>query len=320
MNTSKKNPKNQPGPGHGILLEAGTNELEVLLFSLDGQSFGINVAKLREITSAPEIRRLPESPPALEGVFLLRGQAVPLLGLRTFLRLRPYAERDLADARSTAVLVTEFNRRRVAFRVDGVEQIVRVASDQIDPLPRLASFGGAPITAMVRLQERLVSMLDFEVIAAEITGAAISLAGAGPLPQIDRSQRRVVVAEDSMTVQKMIAMCLRSSGYAEPRLFDNGKLAWAWLGSVARGGEAAVREAVDIVITDVEMPQMDGLQLCRLIREDPALQRLPVVLFSSLVTEDNRRKGESVGATAQISKPELGQVVELMDQILGTKG
>lgn len=291
-----------------ILLDAGTNELEVLVFTLAGQQYGINVAKLYEIVLPGRVNALPDQHPAIEGAFPLRGRAVPLVGLRRYLGLTPPTEEEISNPQRSRVLVTEFNGQVTAFRVDAVHGIQRVSSTDMDSLPRLKAFRSVPVTSILHLGDQLLLMLDFETIHNRLTGGGMRLPESCALKAPTRAGRRVVIAEDSITVQRMMVEALKQSGYPTPRAFDNGRLAWEWL-------QNADPSTVDLVLTDIEMPQIDGLHLCKLIRSERALRHLPVVIFSSLVSDENRRKGQQVGATAQIAKPDLPRLVEVLDEL-----
>jgi two-component system, chemotaxis family, chemotaxis protein CheV len=302
------------GSGTGILLEVGTNELEVLRFTLAGQPFGINVAKLREIIPPPEIRKMEQYHPAFEGVFLLRDKTIPIFGLRAFLGYPSQTADELTKPRSSLVLITEFNRAVSAYRVDGVDRIWRVTSRQIEPPPRVRGSEKAPVTAMLTIQGQPMPMLDFESVYNAITGTSMTMPTKQAPAGLQRGQHKVVIVEDSPSIREMITKAMEGSGYPL-RVFEDGGQAWEWLKKVGERGESVVKESVDVVITDIEMPQMDGLQLCRQIREHAALQSVRVVLFSSLVTDANRLKGETVGASAQLAKPQLDQVVQVLDDL-----
>lgn len=303
--------------GKDILLEAGTNELEVLVFYLEKSPYGVNVAKVREVITPVLVHRLPETHEAIEGAFRLREKVVPLIGLRHYLGLSPVTEDEKRDKEGSRIIVTEFNQTLNAFRVDAVDQIHRLSWEQIQPMPRIGGAGGTPITAIAKIREKLVPMLDFEMIIDRIK--TINQLRTGPVPNkwnVDRGSKQVAVAEDSMTVLRLICDSLIASGYAKLQAFTNGKDLWEWLQKQA----AQPNGKVDIVISDIEMPQIDGLHLTKRIRADAIYKDLPVVLFSSLVNADNVKKGLSVGATEQISKPELHTVVELVDEILANGG
>jgi two-component system chemotaxis response regulator CheV len=303
--------------GKDILLEAGTNELEILVFYLDGGPYGVNVAKVREVITPLTVYRLPETHESVEGAFRLRDKVVPLIDLRHYLDLKPYTDEERRDKEASRIIVTEFNQTINGFRVDAVEQIHRLSWEQIQPMPRIGGSGLSPLTAIAKINEKLVPMLDFEMIIDRIK--TINQLRTGPVPNkwnVDRGSQFVAVAEHSATVQQHICESKTSSGYKNVNSFTNGQDLWNWL--CQRASEPGGR--VDIVISDIEMPQIDGLHLTKRIREHAVLKDLPVVLFSSLITADNIKKGQAVGATEQISKPQLHTVVELVDEILANGG
>lgn len=316
---ARKRPPHDGPPSLDILLEAGTNELEVMIFTLDGNPYAINVAKVCEVIMAPQVRRLPSPPPSVEGVFMHRQRPVSIVRLRALLNLRPYASEQLADPTGTRVIVAEFNQRLTAFRVDSVERIFRVRGGQIRRLPRASELETISIVAMIELEDGLIPILDFETMVYDLGGGREEggpAAVVAQAPPAARATRRIVVAEDSATIRRLVSTRLKGRGYEHVQLFEDGQQAWDWLSAVAAGGAHAVAGSVDLVVSDIEMPQMDGLRLCRLIRESEPLKPLPVILFSSLVNAGNEKKGDAVGATAQISKPDITLLIEAVDRIL----
>ncbi|QDU61813.1 Chemotaxis protein CheV [Planctomycetes bacterium Pan216] len=295
-----------------ILLEAGTNELEVLVFSLDGRPYGINVAKVREVISPPTVHRMPSSHESVEGAFRLRDRVIPLINLARFLGM----ESSVAP-KDSRIVVTEFNSVLNSFRVDDVRRIYRVSWDHIEPLPSIPEFSDTPITAVTRIDDVITPMLDFEMIVDRIH------AFSGLRPEITpvtdaghRQGRHIAIAEDSVTVQQLISDTLTTAGYENVVIFNNGLSLWEWLEAQAADGPETLSDRIDVVIADIEMPRMDGLHLTKRVREHPVLGGLPIIIFSSLITPDNLKKGKSVGATMQISKPELFHVVTILDDLL----
>lgn len=289
-----------------ILLESGTNEVELLVFRVGKLRLGINVAKVREVLSYQRLTRLPNSHPSVVGCFQLRDVVAPCVSLHQHL-LGTAPERE-----NCKVILAEFNGGQTAFLVDEVERIHRVSWEHVLPAPEVVAKAEAPITAVTTIDHQLITILDFETIVMEISddgGYADIVAN----PRgVDRGSRRLLVADDSPTVRAAAQSTLQQSGYTRLEVFDNGRAAWDWLLARATAGE----EVVDLVISDIEMPSMDGLHLTRNIKEHPQLRSIPVVLFSSILTPDNQRKGKSVGADAQITKPELAKVVELADGLI----
>ncbi|MCA9268129.1 MAG: chemotaxis protein CheV, partial [Planctomycetales bacterium] len=267
-----------------ILLESGTNEVEVLVFRVGAYRLGINVAKVREILSAQKVTQLPKAHKSIVGCFRLRDFVVPCVSLHRHLNQPAPSPADCK------LILTEFNRSQSAFVVDEVERIHRISWEQILPAPALVTAVASPITAVTCLEGGLVIMLDFETITAEISQEA-SEGGAVENPHdVARGQVRVVVADDSATVRRAVEATLRNSGYTQVTSFEHGAQAWNWLKD--RLNETGdVRQVVDLVISDVEMPSMDGFHLTRNIKEHPQLRNVPVVLYSSIVTPDNHKKG-----------------------------
>lgn len=306
--------------GPGVLLEVGTNELEILVFFLEGNPYGINIAKVREILIAGRPRQLPRADPLLEGMLLLRKRALPLLQLRRCLGLPPYPPEVLENPQNTRVIVAEFGQREVAFRVDGVDQICRATWEQIEPLPALPDLARTAIGAVTRFPDRLVLMPDFEAIVKLFKDEGEAAAPAGkqnagdPGLDLDRAGKHLVLVEDSRVAQMRARAALEARGYVDLRLFDNGKDAWDWL--LTQTSLFDERPEIDILITDFEMPQIDGFHLTRLVRTHPTFRTLPVVLFSSLLRDDDRRRADAVGATAQVGKPEVTRLVDVVDGIL----
>ena len=296
-----------------ILLEAGTNELEVLVFILDGGKFGINVAKVREVISPGKVHKLPQTPDAVEGTFRLREQVVPLIGLRQFLQLPPYTPEQLADPERSRIIVTEFNQEVNAFRVDAVERINRISWEAIQPMPEVSGTHHSPITAVTRIDDQLVLLLDFETIIDRIhTFSKLRTGRVENSRGVDRPSKRIAMAEDSVTVRQLMRDSMTASDYTNIEMFGDGAAIWQWLRKQADDPNSP---DVDLVISDIEMPQIDGLHLTKLIREHPKLKDVPVMLFSSLITPSNLKKGEAVGATSQISKPDLFRLVEIVDEL-----
>ncbi|MEQ8845192.1 MAG: chemotaxis protein [Phycisphaerales bacterium] len=300
----------------GILLNAGTNELEVLVFTLGGSVCGVNVAKVREVVRWTAPTKTPNLHPSVDGMFKLRGEVIALVDLSRHLGM----ESCQADENDRRVIVMEFNGRRTAFLVDSVEQIHRLSWTSIDPVPDLNTFAemgaateraASACTGVLKLGERLVLMIDFESVADSIVfdERLHTPEIADPPAGLDRSTINIVVAEDSGFMRGLLRETLSKAGFGRIEVFEDGQAAWERLES-ARPGE------ISVLLADIEMPRVDGLHLTSRLRKSATLRELPVVLFSSLVTDDNRKKGEEVGANAQIAKPELGRVVGVIDSLM----
>lgn len=294
-----------------ILLESGTNELEVLVFGLGEGVFGVNVAKVREVIMPVEVSPAPEQGEEILGMFNLRGRLLPLIDLHRYMNVSPRSD----DPKARRIIVMEFNGVQSAFQVDLVEQIYRMSWKAMRSVPD--SGGASPfcITGITEINERLVLMLDFESIIDHISFTDEYHIDQVPNETgVQRDRYRIIVAEDSNFIRSIMMRVLRNSGYIHISEFTNGMSAYEML----KAPEFA-EQPVDLVITDIEMPQMDGLALTRHIKEDPALKHIPVLLFSSLITEDTRHKGKQVGADEQLAKPQLPELVQHVDRWLNTK-
>ncbi len=293
-----------------ILLESGTNELEVLVFNVADYTFGINVAKVREVLPAPAITQLPKAHSSIRGVFKLRNQVIPCVSLMDHLGI--YHSSD--DCESTAIL-TDLNQQQTAFLVDRVERIYRLSWENVLAVPGLSALSRMPVTALTRCGNRLILMLDFEMILDEVTNQYFRTHYVENVDRVPRDQARILFVEDSPTVREAVVSTLRQSGYQQVTSFENGKEAWTWLEAAAEQEDAS-QPPCDLVIADVEMPQVDGHHLTKRIKSHPRLSRIPVLLYSSIITPENRKKGESVGADEQIAKPDLCRVVQLADELI----
>ncbi len=298
-----------------ILLETGTNEIEIMEFTIDGNLFGINVAKVREIMMSAPVRPMPHSHPAVEGIFKPRDIVITVVDLPKYLSGHE-EEKHPKDL----FIVTNFNKMHIAFRVHTVVGISRISWTDIQKPDNTVSGGPDGVaTGIAQCGEDLVTILDFERIVAEIAPqTSIQLSEVEELGPRERSDKPIWVAEDSILLSQMIRTALTKAGYTNLSMFANGAELWDQLQGVRERED--LFQQVALIITDLEMPQMDGHRLTKLIKEDPSLKRIPVVIFSSLITEEMRRKGKEVGADEQLSKPEIGHLIGIIDQLLARSG
>lgn len=292
----------------GILLESGTNEQMILEFKIAGNSFGINVAKISSLMQLQQIQPMPNSHPCVEGIFQTRGEVYTLIDLAAYLGLEKSKkpEKDI-------YVITSFNKMDVGFHVHEVEGIHRLSWEDIEK-PDSIIYGGGDgiVTGIAKAAGRIISILDFEKITYDISpDTGIKLEEVSAFAGRGEDSAPILVAEDSMLLRKLILEALRTAGFKNITLTTNGAEAWKFLTDCKEHG-GDIREDVRLVITDIEMPQMDGHRLTKLIKSDPALKGIPVVIFSSLINDDMRRKGEEVGADAQLSKPEIGNLVGIV--------
>jgi two-component system chemotaxis response regulator CheV len=295
----------------GVLLESGTNELEIVEFAVANNRFGINVIKVREIINPAPIVAIPHAHPHIEGIMEIRGEILPVINLARVLGY-PDSDHPALDK----LIVSEFNQQKVVFHVHSVDKINRISWEQIEKPTSLYQTGDNQITGVVRTQDGMILLLDFEKILVDINPATgINQDRLKQVERKDRSHYRVVVAEDSAMLRKLLSDTLTEAGFQHMEFFENGKDALDFL-EHSLTEHADIKEVVDLVITDIEMPVMDGLYVTKQIKQHPELSKLPVVIFSSLITDDLRHKGETVGADAQVSKPEIGELITVMDQFL----
>lgn len=299
-----------------ILLESGTNEIEIMQFTIFGELYGINVAKVREIMMADKVKPIPHSHSAVEGIFKPRETLLTVINLPKYLtgESREEMERDL-------FIVTNFNKMNIAFRVHTVVGISRISWEDIQkPDKTLTSSGDDGVaTGIAQCGENLVTILDFEKIVAEIAPeTSIQINEVEKLGDRYERTEKIILAEDSMLLTKMIMDSLFRAGYSNIINFNNGKEAWEYLSEIRDDDDFDDKAA--LLITDIEMPEMDGHRLTKLVKEDEVMKRLPVIIFSSLINQEMRLKGEQLGANEQLSKPEIGRLVMVMDRLLDEKG
>ena len=303
----------EPGSTN-ILLESGTNELELMEFTIAGNVFGINVAKLNKIIKYEPVKPMPNSHPHVKGIFKPRDKIITVIDLPAYMNLP-----EMEDTERNYFIITNFNKIEVAFLVHTVVGICRISWDNIEK-PDNTIYGGVEglATGIAKVKDRLITIVDFEKIIYDIapeTGIQIEeIKALGPR---ERSEKPLLIAEDSQLLQRLILDAIHEAGYTNITSFNNGQEAWDYLTSVRRAVIEEGRQLENLagaLITDIEMPKMDGHRLTKLVKEDSTLKRIPVIIFSSLIDEAMRVKGESLGANAQLSKPEIGNLVNTLDE------
>lgn len=277
---------------------AGSNKMELLLFTMgSNEIFGINVFKVREVSPTPPITLTPNMPYGVEGVISLRGSIIPVISLIKFIK----GERA-SEALGGTMIVTEFSRHTQGFLVDDVDRIIRVDWDKVKPPESMLAGQDALITAITELDDgRLVSILDVERVLSEVLGEKI----VPTLPKVDpRLNLTVFFADDSSVARKEIVIVLDKLGIKYIQAND-GLEAWTKLQGIATRAAAEgtpVRNQIQLILVDAEMPEMDGYVLTRNIKSDNRLAGIPVVMHSSLSSEANRTMGQRVGVDAYVAK------------------
>ncbi len=291
-----------------ILLENGTNELEVLEFELDGNAYGINVAKIKEIIPYQKVTPVPNAHPSIEGIFMPRDTMITAIDLKNCLQRGISKEGGL-------FIVTNFNKLDIAFHVDHVSGIHRVSWNQIiKPSATISSAEESISTGIVKHDERLIIILDFEKIVTDISPeTGLKMSEIDEMGLRSRSDVPILIAEDSILLNRLIVDSLKKAGYANLIHTCDGQEAWDTICRFRE--EGTLKEHVQCVITDIEMPMMDGHRLTKMIKSDDTTKEIPVVIFSSLVNDEMKKKGEALGADAQLSKPEIGNLVRVVDEL-----
>jgi len=291
--------------------EMDTNELELLEFLVGDEYFGINIAKVSEIIIHCEVTHVPSAPREVEGVFMHRDKLVTVIDLHEVLGINK-PEKD-----KTLFIVCDFDQVSIAFDVTYVNQIQRLKWAQVEKPPAVSGNNDKSLaTGVAKIGEKIIMMLDFEKIVCDMNaGKEFEI---GSIEHVNAPgnfdyNRRVVVVEDSTFLNKVMVDALKKTGFTNVSQFYNGKEAWTYISSL-KGSD--LKQTLGAVISDIEMPQMDGHTLVRLIRGDKELAGTPIIMFSSLIHDNMRQKGDAAGADAQFSRSQLAdcikKVVELM--------
>jgi two-component system chemotaxis response regulator CheV len=308
---------------NNILLESDTNELEIVEFRIDEVDwhgnlipcyYGVNVAKVREIIRLPQMSRVVNAKPGVEGMIKLRDKVITIINLATVLN------KSTGDLVADRVVVLEFNNLMVGILVHSVSRIYRISWKSVEA--PAASVHSDEVTGLVKMDDRIILVLDFEKIVAELCSESalkpldVSVSDRAELDP-DRAKKTILVADDSVFIRKTLCSSLRSAGYTILEA-ENGAEAWKIIQQVIQdtaqeGG--LFQDRISMLITDVEMPQMDGLHLTSLVRKEATLQNLPVAIFSSLASEDNKRKWIGLGANCILTKPDLPKLVDVVDDL-----
>lgn len=318
-----------------ILLESGTNEVEVLEFVLGGQSFGVNVLKIQAIEQydPKRVTRIHLAHPSVIGTLRFRDNCLTMIDLtREMGSGEPTGRSDVEDGKpvngegtaARLVLVMEFNQLKTAFLVDGVHRIHRVSWEAINPLSAFLGSSESKFTGSLQIEGREILLVDMEKIVTEILPRGQFLHSVEQAEESEltraRGSRTILLAEDSAVLRKHVAEELHKGGYTTLRTFANGRECYDEIAKLTAAADTAgrdVRDEIAALISDIEMPAMDGLALCRWVKQTRQTSGLPVIMFSSLINDQIATKCEAVGADAYISKPQFTQLVALLDQHTG---
>ncbi|NVD08443.1 chemotaxis protein CheV [Vibrio sp. JPW-9-11-11] len=320
------------GSSSTILTESGTNELEIIEFHLVKELpgggtktcyYGINVAKVREVIQVPETTDYPNAQPHMVGVFSSRDVLTPLVDLAGWLGVPTNK-----DLKRKFVIVTDFNNMTNGFLIDSISRIHRISWNDVESPSQFLEAGEQDcVVAVVRKDGNLIMILDFEKIIADINPELsmekydVTVDKSVDLNQrmvTKRNAKTVMVVDDSAFIRSMIQDTLTSAGYNVIACKDGGEAHEKLMNliEVAKEDNMPVSEFIDGVVTDVEMPRMDGMHLVKRLRDSEAYATIPIVMFSSLMSEDNRAKALALGANDTITKPEIGKMVTMMDKYI----
>ncbi|MDR0325191.1 MAG: chemotaxis protein [Oscillospiraceae bacterium] len=300
----------------GTHVEDGTSILELLEFTIAGNLFGINVAKVTEIMQYRKLTPMASSHPSIEGVFKPRDKIITVVNLPYYMGLaeRENSERDM-------LMLTNFSNMDAAFHVHTVEAMHRIKWSDVEK-PDATVYGGMDslVTGNAKIGSKLVTVIDFERVLFDISPATgLQLSEIAEMGSRERSEKPIVIAEDSVFLQRMLIEAMEKAGYSNVRPFNNGRDAWEYL---EKASEDCVTQGIPIeskvaaVITDIEMPRMDGHHLTKLIKSEKSLGKLPVIVFSSLIDESMQTRGEALGVDAHLSKPQIGMLVATLDRLI----
>jgi two-component system chemotaxis response regulator CheV len=309
-------PQSQNDPRRGILLESGTNELEIVEFSVDDSNYAINIAKVCEIIKADiEIVPVPDAHQSIDGAINIRGKIIPVINLGRYLKNAP-----IEDKTDSRIIVSEFNKMTVGFWVTAVARIHRLSWKQVEPPSEMLQTEQGYAVGVIRIKEKVLFLLDFEKIAVHINPRS-SMDSDERISKISdtnkhiRASKVILIAEDSDFIRNMLDKVLRDAGYKTMTASNGGEI-WEYLTVALKDPTfTKIEDVYSLLITDIEMPQVDGLHLIKRIKGNPQLRKMPCIAFSSMITEKIRLKCKSVGCDGEIAKPEIENLVKLVDKL-----
>lgn len=294
-----------------ILLESGTGEVEVLHFKVQGENYAINVVKVKEILHIDNISEVPNSHPGIAGVSLIRGEVISVIDMQYVIKGVPMKNID-----KSMNLVCEFNQLKVAFAIDEVLGITRVGWNEISKPDDVTA--NSLVIGNIKHNNTILMLLDFEKIVMDISPkTGINESRIENIIEKDRSPYKIVLADDSPLIRNVLKKVLSLAGFEHMIFFDNGEDALTYINSKAEELGDDFIEEINLLITDIEMPKLDGHALTKRLKENRKTRELPIIIFSSLITDSLYHKGVAVGADAQMSKPEIDGLIDEVDKLLG---
>lgn len=297
--------------GQSVLLDVGTGEVEVIVFIVNGERYCVNVLKTKEIIQLTEVRPSTEQNKSILGITNVRDQVMTVIDLSYILD-----NKESKEITKKMALVCEFNNKKVMFAVDNIEGIQRVSWSDITK-PDILLKDGLSV-GNILTDKGILLMLDFEKIITDISReeSPYEKGKRDIIRRAERATKKIYMADDSKTIRTLLKEVLIAAGYKDIHDFEDGQDVLKAIMALKQQKGEDFMEEVDLLITDIEMPILDGHTLTRRIKEDHILSKLPVIIFSSLITEDLYHKGEAVGANCQISKPSIHELVDAVDSLV----
>ncbi|MGL5633535.1 MAG: chemotaxis protein [Sarcina sp.] len=291
-----------------ILLETGTGEVEVLKFRVGKKFYAINIIKVKEVIDCDNLTSIPDSHPSIAGVILCRNEIIPLVDLIYIL------DKERREKEIFKTIICEFNEMKVAFNIDEVIGVKRVGWNEIIKPTNIVET--SLVIGNIIDEKTVVLLLDFEKIVTDISPkSGISEERIVDVKCRDRGHIKIGIVDDSPLVRDLLVETLEKAGFRNVKKFEDGDAAFNYLDNLAKDKKELFIEDIQLLVTDIEMPMMDGHTLTKKIKHNDLLKRLPVIIFSSLITNDLKHKGEAVGADAQFSKPEVENLIEWIDTL-----
>ena len=293
-----------------------TSVLGLMEFTMAGNSFGINVAKVTEIMRRCPVTPMTHSHPCIDGVIKPRGNIITIINLPRYMQME-----ESENPEQDMFMLTNFDSVNAAFLVHTVEAMHQIKWSNVEK-PSAIIYGGqdSVITGTTKIGDRLVTIIDFEKVLYDINPeTGLQLSEVKMMGERARSEKPIVLVEDSVFLMKMLLQAVEMAGFTNVTSFDNGQDAWEYLESVRKeclAGLVPIEKKVSILITDIEMPRMDGHHLTKLVKSDDILKKVPVIVFSSLIDEAQKQHGESLGVNAHLSKPQIGNLIETVDKLI----
>jgi two-component system chemotaxis response regulator CheV len=297
--------------------ESGANELEIVEFCVGSEYYGINISKVREIIRVSSgIVPVPDAHPSISGVVNVRGVVLPVVNLAKHLRIT-----TTFDEKISRIIISEFNNFQVGFWVNSVNCIHRLSWDKVESPSELVQSNSGYTVGVIKLDDKIIFLVDFEKITGDINRKMVLPShnyASRHVPaeedrNVDRSSKTIMIAEDSPFVSEIMIDHLKKSGY-NIELFVNGQDAWETLERLVEAPEfEKVEDVYNLLITDLEMPSLSGVHLIKQVKTHPKLKRLPCIVFSSIISKEMSLKCKSVGADGQLTKPNIDNLVNLVD-------